>query len=552
MNENEERILDLSLEEEMGGAQPPDLSDRIRWQLAQNEHRQSQIGLLRNSPSKSFASWAGALLGAAAALALIFFTVNFGRGEPQAALSFTVAEGSLRWQSSEVISEFHQPNTYTVFPVLGDRIESLAEDSTVLNLASLGTLEMSPGCALEVEEMKFSEFGKGFVVGAVVVAVAAGSAQFLSGDYAVQAQDGERLTLEQRGGSATGEPVSIDSLQTELAELRAENQRLIESSARRRAESPEAEAIDPPAEDLEVGVAVTYADFSETLEGMDWAQMGTAAKDMIPKLQELMKALEEGGELPIGLAGEIQQLNGQILQSLGKLQDGTIPGTGINGAFTHPVFAANLMNATLEAAGVSLTEAQLRNLQDVTGRFAGEDDSRRGSYGKDVPALQQVMEEIDLRNRFFEQAKTNLTPEQLAVLGNGPEGPGPMDLFSGDPAWQQFTKPVKVKSRADFGNKLAANMRSGMGLDASTDAARIAKLNEVIDKWAKAAPDSYLMNTNGNLAEAKAFPSANVSAAAHYQSQLFANIMSQVDLTPDQRRMLLKNRGVFVPVFTGK
>ncbi len=551
MNEKEERILDLSLEEELGGAQPPDLSDRIRWQLAQNSHRQGQIELLQGAPRQSLAAWAGAILGAAAALALIFFTVNFGAGEAQPALSFTVTKGSLRWHSVETSNEFIRPNTYTVFPLLGDRIEARSEEPTVLKLASLGTLEMSSDCALEIEEMKFSEFGKGFVVGAIVVAVAAGSAQFLSGDYTVQAEDGDRLTLEQKDGPVGGDAVGIAGLQAENAELRAENQRLIETSARQRAEGPQAEVVESDAP-LEVGVAITYADFSETLEGMDWALMGSAAKDMIPKLQELMKALEEGGDPPIGLAGEIQQLNGQILQSLGQIQDGQIPGTGINGSFTHPVFAANLMNATLEAAGMSLDEAQMRTLQDITGRFAGEDDSRRGSYGDDVLALQELVEEIGLRNRFFEQAKANLTPEQLAVLGNGPDGPGPIDLFSGDPAWQQWTKPVKVNSRSDLASKLTANMLAGMRFDVSTDSAQINKLTEVINNWAKSAPDSYLMKTPGALANAKAFPSANVSAAAQYQTQLFASIMSQVDLSPDQRKMLLKNRGVFIPLYSGK
>ena len=249
MNEHRDRILDLALREELSGEAPPDLSDRIRWRLAQNQHRQEQIELVPDSPRKSGGVWAGSLMGAAAALALIFLVQTMREVAPQPALRFTVAAGSLRWQSAGISTEFRRsvlfrPNTYTIFPVLGDRLEAATEESTVLKLAGLGTLIMSPGCVLEVEEMTFSEFAKGFVVGAVVVAVVDGTAQIISGSYAESATAGESLEMHQGGDLVElAEPVSTAGLQQQIAQLLAENERLLESAARRRAEIPESEEV---------------------------------------------------------------------------------------------------------------------------------------------------------------------------------------------------------------------------------------------------------------------------------------------------------------------
>jgi len=88
MSKHRERILDLALEEELAGTTPPDLSEQIRWRLAANEHRRSQIALVRSSPRSLLGSWFGRVAGAAAALAVIFFTANPRVAQPRAALFF--------------------------------------------------------------------------------------------------------------------------------------------------------------------------------------------------------------------------------------------------------------------------------------------------------------------------------------------------------------------------------------------------------------------------------------------------------------------------------
>ena len=98
--------------------------------------------------------------------------------------------------------------------------------------------------------------------------------------------------------------------------------------------------------------------------------------EMQPLMNELVRALEEDGEIPPELAVKIEQLNANLIGQVPALLKAGLPGRGPNGAYTHPLVVSNILAKTLQAAGKPLDQAQSAALSGLVKSFGSELDRR--------------------------------------------------------------------------------------------------------------------------------------------------------------------------------
>jgi len=143
--------------------------------------------------------------------------------------------------------------------------------------------------------------------------------------------------------------------------------------------------------------------------------------------------------------GKISQLNGALIKAAAEV-DEKLPGDGINGAYTHPAFMVNSIAATLEAAGLPLNAAQSESLGKIGREFTDRENARLGGYDERAYALAKILDEADLKDRFFEQVLALLTPEQReAVSPSAGRGLVGMDLYSSGLMLQLHGNPLPAK-----------------------------------------------------------------------------------------------------------
>jgi hypothetical protein len=285
--------------------------------------------------------------------------------------------------------------------------------------------------------------------------------------------------------------------------------------------------------------------YQEALASIDWATVGQAMKDMVPLAAKLAEQLENGEELDLAVAGELQKLNGELLKAAQKIMEGNIPGTGINGSFTHPVVAANQIGAALKAAGLDLSKEQKDNLERAMQFYAAKDHSLRLAEGDREFKLDILGEELEFKDAFYKEARRMLTKEQRDVLySERSAGRAGFDVFDSSLMTAGMAKPLKVKDAAELASKLSRSISSSTGLDA----AGRKQLDAIITKWSNEFPAEFWSNKGNALDKRGALSGARVRAALKRQSALMREILANIKLSPDARARLLRNMSIFVPL----
>lgn len=233
--------------------------------------------------------------------------------------------------------------------------------------------------------------------------------------------------------------------------------------------------------------AFSFPDYDEALSKVDWKSVGTTTRQMLPVLEGLRKSSMNGGKLDLAAAGRTQQLNGALIHEASKINE-ALPGTGVNGAYTHPSFMANAIAATLEDAGKPLTDTQSEALGKLGRDFSDREKLRAQGYDEHALGLQKVLDEAALKDQFFEGASAILTPEQRDLLWPAAtRGLVGWDLFSSGLLLAQLIRPLVVKDRdafaADVGKQLAAVAKAGPDRKEAVHAAAAAWAAELPEAW---------------------------------------------------------------------
>jgi RNA polymerase sigma factor (sigma-70 family) len=272
------------------------------------------------------------------------------------------------------------------------------------------------------------------------------------------------------GPEAAASKAEAASLRARLAEIEKERDALKEASAEA---AREVETLRASVEELRsrpVAAAggrvrkFTFAQYDEVLAGVDWKAVGHNTSKMLPLLVELARATKEGKELRPELIGEIVNHNGPLVMAAMKV-NGKLPGSGVNGAFTHPAFQVNSMASTLDEAGLPLSEAQFEALQKVGRDFTDQDEARRGGYEASTFELQKVLDETSLKDRFFDACFALMTPEQRELLSPAAtRGIVSIDLYSSGLMWMEHMQPVREATVAGFVGRATAMLQSRLGV----------------------------------------------------------------------------------------
>ncbi len=564
-----DRILETGLEEALGGLRPPDLSHAIERALAAPAEETTVASSPRRTPAEERgpsprpwrtcfgAKLAGFGAGLAAAALLLLALRELVASPPLPdAVRMRVHTGAvaLRARGAGGFGPgVSAQDSLSLLASVGDRIRSLGDRESLLLVEDLGVLHMSERSEIEVRAMDWKDFGKGALLGSVTVGVVAGAIHWYSGDASVSAGAGDTKVLR-RDDSAHAAMADV------LAELSAAKDRIrvLESSAGVASASgprveegpggaPTVVAPDPAtvaAAAEESKPAFVVAGLEDALARIDWKVMGETSSALAAALGELADLLAKGEKPSLELMGRIQQLNGKLVLEAGHMVEGGIPGEGPNGSFTHPAVVANQIAAVLRHAKIPLTEEQARQLGDLASRLSGEDALRRAGYGESTPKLQQILDEMALKERFYRDAHGLLDPDQLSnIRVPGAEGRSSLDIFGTGVAWSQFAKPVSGATREEAASAYSGMVSKGLSLSAEQSA----RLEPIVSKWLGRFSDSVWNAAPSALDGARAYEVARVREGARIQLEIVRELLASGVLTPQQRADLLAERMVLVP-----
>lgn len=387
----------------------------------------------------------------------------------------------------------------------------------------------------------------GLVVGAVVGGVI----------WSMIQKDSTLAVPEARAPSSEARPsgdllLENARLKTEIADLRAELDRkklaiAMEETKEetKEEEAPEESAAEDPGAPAAAAVMFADAKYQKALASIDWDAVGVAMKDMVPLIAKLAEGMAAGEDLDLEIAGEIQKLNGDLLKAAKKIMEGKIPGTGINGSFTHPVVVANQLGAALKAAGLELSKEQRDSLSRVMRYYAVRDESLRLVEGDRELKIDVLAEEIEFKDAFYMEARSIMTEEQRKALFNEHSaGRVRLDVFDSSLMLVQHAKPVRCKNAVDLASTLSDRIASVVKLDAKSRK----HLDAVMARWSNELPAEFWANKASTLDKKGMMSGSRVRAALKRQVALMRAILANVKLTPQARARLVNSMAIFVPL----
>ena len=302
------------------------------------------------------------------------------------------------------------------------------------------------------------------------------------------------------------------------------------------------------------GARYVYPGLEKAITNFDWRAAGDAAVKLLPHIEDLVEALAAGKEPPASV-GRIQRYNGVLLEMALQAKRDGMPGTGINGAFSHPVTMVNLVHAALEADGLPLDEDQQEKLGTIGDRYLQDDRRRLAGYGEETLLLEKIIGENALKDRFWAEVDALLTEAQRNVLHPEPlRGRLGVDVFSSGVLWNPLAQPVWFEGREDLATSMAAALAKHFALGADAHP----MLQDLSTHWAQGFSNEYLRAADDPLARASMKLSGGLTAgwletdqariAARHQLALFRALLQQL---PADSPAVAKIRGahrVAIPV----
>lgn len=404
--------------------------------------------------------------------------------------------------------------------------------------------------------------GTGGVAAIVVVAAALGvlAGAKLFGGSAVPPVEGVPPTVaEARVRDATLRAHA--ELKDESAKLRAalEAEKFERTKAAQRAEAAEAALAASRKEAEEAKAALearkpsptaagaprfSFGEYDEALGKVDWKSVGDNTHAMVPLIGKLRDAAGKTDPPDLSSLGAIQKHNASLIEAASKIA-GKIPGSSVNGSFTHPAFMANSIAATLDAAGLPLSETQTEALGKIGREFSDRDRARIAAYDDRTWELQRVLEEADLRDRFVEAAFLLLTPDQRNALTPEPvKGLLGFDLYSSGLVLATHLAPVGAKGRDDYAEKVAQNLttRSGVAAERKED------LRKMVAEWAAGLPEEWFDRELPRTVGQPLIPVTLVMDAGRRELALFQKAANDLALADDKVQALRRVGYVLLPL----
>lgn len=334
----------------------------------------------------------------------------------------------------------------------------------------------------------------------------------------------------------------LDRVQKELEAERARNLALEKKLAREDRDESAKRRKSAAGSDTS-GPRFLYEGYAKALHAIDWDIIADSLQVMPSLLADITDAHLKDKELPEN-TDEFHRFNGPFMAELLKLKRNGIEGERLNNVWTHPAVLVNMIHATLKKAGQPLSEAQQTQLYDIGLIHIEQDRRRLETYTESTLALQRLLDETSLKDRFLSDVDTMLTPTQREVLH--PEvqrGYTNSDLFSSAIVWTAHTRAVGVKSRDEF----AAMMVKGFSHEYKLDEPTQALLVPIIERTTAAMSDELLAEPYATAARNRVLRVERVRDFAKRGLELRKEMLAQLPLSEEQRAMVRKDSIVPVP-----
>ena len=553
MTDWEDRLIDSALQE-VGGQQPPDLSARIL--IALGEAAPGELPVLRSPPRK----FAASVLLAAAFLCLgmltayvVSYAFDAGHKSPASAervaerVALHVASGAVEFVSADAERPGEIVAAGEAAIVSAHRGARLfASTDSRLRLGVFPMLQVRPATELEVRSMGFSMKNGVVAATSLTIGVVAGIVTWDAMSGPEVRASGEVVHLESEAPDAKDYLAENARLLARVEALEQQNAQLLTVRQGVAAATPEEP---PPAEveaKPEVATALMFGDkkYADVLSKMNWAAMGKATFEMQPLMNELVRALEEDGEIPTDIAVQIQKLNTHLVGEVPTLMEAGLPGTGPNGAYTHPLVVANTLASTLNAAGQPLDGAQSAALAGLVRSFTTELDGV--AAGQFEFQSETMMHELEAKERFYKEMSQRLTPEQFAAIY--PKGSTEFDglsLFGTGLVTRELLRPIRAANAADFARRAGSHMADELGFnDADT-----VRLRAVLESVAGSSTELWGKPASAAERKLRFMRAGRTKAALNNQVAMLRAISRQFQLSPEQKKKLFSLQGVMVPIY---
>ncbi len=286
-----------------------------------------------------------------------------------------------------------------------------------------------------------------------------------------------------------------------------------------------------------------YGPLESALRAMDWETVGASLHAMPPLLEQLADAMLNGKEMPASV-GEIQRWNGPLITQALTAQRAGVPGTSVNGAFTHPALVANMVYAALQKSSVPLSDDQIQTLDTLGRRYADEDARRLAAYPAGTLELRKVIEECELKDRFFAEVDSMLTDAQRDQLRPaGARGYLGMDLFSSGLVWATVARPRPFPDLPQLEAMIVSEIQREYGVAEAS----LPVVQEIVGRAVQALGTEYLAVTTTQGGGMRMIPITRVRPAAKVALAVREAILQRIPLDDAHRAIVMADTEVVVP-----
>ena len=272
--------------------------------------------------------------------------------------------------------------------------------------------------------------------------------------------------------------------------------------------------------------SIPVAGYEKVLDAVDWGEVGKNLSAMSPALTKFVEGWLADGKPPLELAGAVQSHNGPLLKAAGMLSK-SLKIENPNVAFTHPAFQGNAIAAALEAAGHPLDEAQRAAVSKLVTQAVDDEASRAGRYDERTLAVRRLIDQADVRDRFFDGVRALLSPEQLPVLG-APQWRGRLqaDVYSSGLIWATVAQGIPSNDREGFVAQFSGIYAGQFGVPAAS----MTEFTSVVSEWAREIPDDFFRATPDPRDALGLVPVAQVADFARRQATLADRTIERMKL----------------------
>lgn len=212
----------------------------------------------------------------------------------------------------------------------------------------------------------------------------------------------------------------------------------------------------------------------------NWPELSAAMGEIIKSLGEILAARKEGKEPSPESMKNIQKHNQKLIDYYVKVLRKLPTHMSANGEFVHPINTANMIAAALQAAGKPLSEAQTKQVVTLGEEYEAGWDKLQAGYDASTLKLEKVVDELELKQKFYDGMIALLQPDQReVVIDPAMHDYMQLDMYSPSLALVQNLAPVYKPTLEEVRTTLIDEFSKEMGINKDLVAAQ----GFIVDTW---------------------------------------------------------------------